>query len=121
LIENCRNIFTIRGISMINQPINRGTNQKGAIIYHYKHYKRNRPYFTKPVKITVAEPINGTYFMIKNLVYNQKQILVLKTERSSNTIILVEAKIKDGELKYLSRLSDEMVSEISKLLVDSAL
>jgi hypothetical protein len=121
LIENCRSIFTIRGTNMINQPINRGTNQKGAIIYHYKHYKRNRPYFTKPVKITVEEPINRTYFMIKNLVYNQKQILVLKTERFSNTIILVEAKFKDGKLKYLSRLSDELVSEISKLLVDSAL
>ncbi|MED3623999.1 hypothetical protein [Neobacillus thermocopriae] len=106
---------------MINQPFNQEKNQKSAIIYHYKHYKRNRPYFTKPVKITVDEPINGTYFMIKNLVYNQKQILVLKNERSSNTIILVEAKFIDGKLKYLSRLSDELVSEISKLLVNSAL
>lgn len=100
---------------MIQQDIMRDQLTCGKI-YNFVEYKQKKPFFQKPVKITVETHPNDTYYLIKNVVYKEKQILALKNEMDPNTIILVEAKIKDGKLKYISMLPEEYLGDISGML-----
>jgi hypothetical protein len=93
--------------------------QNENLFYHLMEYKIPKPFLLKPIKITVGNPLNDTYYMVKNIVYRKKQILALKREEDQNTIILVEAKIADGQLKYLSMLSDEVLNKVSKIVASS--
>lgn len=86
-------------------------------IIDFTKYKDKRPFFQKLVKIQVETPALVTYYIVKNIVYNEMQILALKKEIDANTIFLVEAKIKDGQLKYISRISNECLSEISGMFL----
>lgn len=54
--------------------------------------------------------------MMKNIVYREKQILALKRDGDQNTIILVEAKIEEGKLTYISMLTDDVLSDVRKIL-----
>jgi hypothetical protein len=81
-------------------------------------YKMSKPVFMEPLKINVGDPINGSFYMMKNIVYKEKQILALKREEESKTILLVEAKIVNGQLNYISMLSNDLIIEVSKLLED---
>jgi hypothetical protein len=79
-------------------------------------FKKLRPFFVKPIKITMGYPINDTYYIVKNVVYKGKQILAMKQKKDSNTIILVEAKIKDGKLVHISKISEDVLGDISGML-----
>jgi hypothetical protein len=85
-------------------------------IYHLMDYKIHRPFFLEPLKITIGNPLNETYYMIKNIVYREKQILALKRDEEQNTIILVEAKIEDGKLTYISMLTDDVLMDVSEII-----
>lgn len=84
-------------------------------IYHFLEYKRKKPFFIKPMKITVGDPINDTFYMVENVIYKGKQILALKKEHDRNTIVLVEAKIENGQLIYISKLTEEFLGDISRI------
>lgn len=88
-------------------------------LYDFMEYKKWKPFYRKPIKITIGNTINDTYYMVKNVVYQGIQILALKKEQDSNTIFLVEGKIEDGKLTYISMLSDEFLGDISKMLEES--
>lgn len=79
-------------------------------------HKIPRPFFLEPLKITIGNPLNETYYMMKNIVYREKQILALKRDGDQNTIILVEAKIEEGKLTYISMLTDDVLSDVRKIL-----
>lgn len=81
-------------------------------------FKKKKPFFKNPINITIGNPINSTYHMVKNIVYNEKQILALKTDRDSDTIVLVEAKIENGQLTQISRLPEEFLGNISRMLTE---
>ncbi len=70
----------------------------------------------KPIKITIDVPIRDTFFMVKNVVYKEKQILALKKEQDPNTIVLVEATIENGKLSYVSRIPDEYIYDITRMI-----
>ncbi|WP_042355966.1 hypothetical protein [Bacillus rubiinfantis] len=93
------------------------TNQsvKGKL-YHFMDYKKNKPFFRKPMKITIDDYNIDTYYMIKNFVYRDKQILVMQNDRDPNTIILVEAIIEDGQLSYISMLPESLLNDVRRLL-----
>ncbi|MEH7253886.1 hypothetical protein V7111_17320, partial [Neobacillus niacini] len=73
----------------------------------------------EPIKITVGNPINDTFHMVKNIVYKEKQIFALKREEDQTNIILVEATIECGQLKCISRLSDDVLTEVIKIVESS--
>ncbi|PFP30780.1 hypothetical protein COJ96_02115 [Bacillus sp. AFS073361] len=83
-------------------------------VYDFMEYKKKKPFYLKPIKITT---LNETYHMVKNVVFQGKQILALKTEQDPNTVVLVEAIIEDGHLINLSMLSDECMEDVSRMLV----
>lgn len=85
-------------------------------LYNFMEFKKLRPFFVKPIKITMGYPINDTYYIVKNVVYKGKQILAMKQKKDSNTIILVEAKIKDGKLVHISKISEDVLGDISGML-----
>ncbi|CAH2712894.1 hypothetical protein BACCIP111895_00027 [Neobacillus rhizosphaerae] len=91
-------------------------NRRNGKLYNFMEYKKMKPYFVKPIKITMGNPINDTYYLVKNVVYKGKQILAMKQILDSNTIILVEAKIEDGQLIHISKLSEEFLGDISGML-----
>ncbi|MDQ0199559.1 hypothetical protein [Neobacillus ginsengisoli] len=84
-----------------------------GMLYNFMEFKKKKPFFKNPIKITIGNPLNDTYYMLKNIVYNEKQILALKKEQDSNMIVLVEAKIEDGQLIKISRLPDDFIGGIS--------
>lgn len=93
-----------------------GQTHSNGQIYNFFEYKNTKPYFKYPIKITVSNnTINGTYYLLKNIVYKGRQILALSKEQEPNTIILAEGEIMDGQLQYLLRLSDESINEIKML------
>ncbi|WP_318507742.1 hypothetical protein [Bacillus sp. T3] len=93
-----------------------GQTHNSGQIYNFFEYKNTKPYFKYPIKITVcSNPINDTYYMLKNIVYKGRQILALSKEQEPSTIILAEGEIMDGQLQYLLRLPDESISEIKML------
>jgi hypothetical protein len=87
-------------------------------VYDFMEFKRNKPFFRNPMKIAVGNPLNDSYYMVKNVFYKEKQILALKKEQDSYTIVLVEAKIENGQLTTLSMLSPEFLGEVCILLDD---
>lgn len=101
---------------MLYHRIKKNSNGK---IYDFMEFKNNRPFFTQPFKIQVENPTNETYFMVKNLVYNKKQILALRKEQDPNTIVLVEAGIENGQLMHLLMIPDEYIGDIGKMLEGS--
>lgn len=82
-------------------------------------YKNKKPFFNKPLKITIDNPIKDTYYLVKNVVYKEMQILALKKEQDEKIIVIVEAKIMDGQLKYISMVPDEFLGDISGILAGS--
>jgi hypothetical protein len=92
--------------------------QSECKFYHFMDYQLSKPFFKNPIQITVGDPLNETLFMVKNVVYKEKQILALKRNEELNTVLLVEAKIENGQLNYISMLPDDLVVEISKILED---
>lgn len=94
------------------QKTTKKNNQSLGKLYQFIDYKKRQPFFRKPIKILMGSPINETFYMVENIVYEGKQILALKQENNLNTIVLVEAKIEDGQLKQVSRISNEFLSEI---------
>lgn len=102
---------------MNSQRITKKQSSYGKIIDFAKH-KEKRPFFQNPIKIQVETPTFDTYYMVKNVVYKEKQILVLKKEMDSNTLFLVEAKIIDGQLKNISMLPNEYLGEISGMFTE---
>ncbi|QCJ42391.1 hypothetical protein FAY30_10990 [Bacillus sp. S3] len=91
-------------------------NPKQGKLYHFMEYKKKKPFFQKPIKIMIEDSIKEPYYLLKNVVYKEKQILVLKREKEPDTIILVEAIIKDGQLHYISKLSDKMLRDITSMI-----
>lgn len=91
---------------------------KQGKLYHYMDYKKKRPFFTQPMKITINDHAKHTYYMINNIVYGDKQILALRNEEDPGTIILVEAIIEDGQLIYISMLPEQVLSDVSKMFED---
>jgi nucleoside diphosphate kinase len=85
-------------------------------IYNFMEMKKRKPFYKNPIKLTVGSPINKTFIMLKNVVFMERQILALKQELDSNTIILVEATIKSGQLVHISRLPEEFWGEVSSIL-----
>ena len=105
---------------MRSQRISKNQSSYGKIV-DFKKYKEKKPFFQKPIKIQVETPTFDIYYMVKNVVYKEKQILILKKEMDSNTIFLVEAKIIDGQLKNISMISNEYLGEISGMFTESLL
>lgn len=85
-------------------------------LYNFMEFKKKKPFYKKPIKITIGSPINDTYYMLENVVYKGKQILALKREQDSATIVLVEAKIENGQLIQLLMLPDEFLGDIGRML-----
>jgi hypothetical protein len=79
-------------------------------------YKKKKPFFVKPIKISIGNSINDTYYLVENVVFKGKQILAMKQKQDPNTIILVEAKIEDGQLIHISKISEEFLGDISRIL-----
>jgi ribosomal protein L35AE/L33A len=96
---------------MTSQQVTKYQSSYGKII-DFSKFKDKRPFFQKLIKIQVETPTFDTYYIVKNVVYKEKQILALKKEMCSNTIFLVEAKIIDSQLKYISMLPNECLGEI---------
>ncbi|MEH7107181.1 hypothetical protein [Bacillus sp. JJ1764] len=85
-------------------------------LYYFNEYKKDKPFYKRPMKIRVDDAATNTYFMVKNLVFQNKQILALKTMKDPNTIVLVEAKIEDGQLKHISMIPEPFLQEVSRLV-----
>ena len=85
-------------------------------IYYFKDYHCHKPFFKKNVKITVGITAADTYYLIQNIVYQQKQILALSREEDAHTVYLVEARIQNGQLTHILQLSEEYQSEIVQFL-----
>lgn len=86
-------------------------------LYDFVEYKKKKPFFKNPINIKIGNPINESYFLVKNVVFKEKQILALQREWDTNTVILVEAKIENGQLTYVSMLQDEYFGDVSKMLI----
>jgi hypothetical protein len=102
---------------MMHQPL---VSEKvvNSNLYYFRDYKKKKPFFKSPMKISIDAPYSETYYLVNNIVYNDKQILALKKEQDSLTIFLVEAQIEDGQLASISKLSEQYVEEIANLLKD---
>jgi hypothetical protein len=95
-------------------------NRNRGQLCNFNDYKKNKPFFKNPIKITVGKNHkNDTYYMFKNIVYQGKQILALKQEQDPYTILLAEGKIKDGKLQCLSKLPKESLNDIRTLIEES--
>jgi hypothetical protein len=108
------NVFSERMIYLDFYPTISDTDKQGKI-YNFLEYKNKKPFFLDPINIKVGNPINETYLLVKNVVFKEKQILALRRERDTTTVILVEAKIENGKLTYISKLRDEYFGDVSKM------
>jgi hypothetical protein len=79
-------------------------------------YKKDKAFFTPPMKISVGNPINETYQLIRNFKYKEKQIIAMRKEEDPETIILVEVTIIGGKLKSISMVSDKLLEELTQIL-----
>lgn len=104
---------------MADKPSLYKDNGSSGRIYDFQAYRKRKPFFQKPMKITLGEPINDTYSMVKNIQFNEKQIFAMKSEHDSHTIILVEATLKDGRIHSVSKLSQENIDEIRSIFETS--
>jgi hypothetical protein len=102
---------------MIHQPLIK-EKRLDSNLYHFRDYRNKRPFFKSPMKILIDAPYGDIFYMVNNVVYKDKQILALKKEQESLTIFLVEAKIEDGQLASIIKLSDEYLEEVVTLLED---
>ncbi|NMD69087.1 hypothetical protein HHO41_02215 [Bacillus sp. DNRA2] len=85
-------------------------------LFDFSEFKKNKPFFTKPMSITVGQDSQiETYFLLKNIVYKGKQILALRNEQEPCTILLAEGKIDNGKLQCLIKLPEDSLSEITAL------
>jgi hypothetical protein len=109
-------VFSEREIYLEHFPTMSEAHKKGKI-YNFLEYKNKQPFFLDPINIRVGNPINETYLLVKNVVFKEKQILALQREQDTNTVILVEAKIENGKLTYISKLRDEYFGDVSKMLI----
>jgi hypothetical protein len=87
-------------------------------IFDFMEYKKKKPFFPKPFNLRLGSPINETFHMKKNIVYKEKQILVLTNELNSEEMIFVEAKIENGQLVQVMKLEDEYLEGLSSLFRD---
>ncbi len=101
---------------MIRQPFLLKDKHPNGKIYDFMEFKKKKPFFHEQMNITIGHPINETYILLENLVYKEKQILILKQDHDAKTIILVEAKLHDGQLQYISKLSEESIQDVSRML-----
>jgi len=85
-------------------------------ILDFLEFRKNKPFFMKPMKVTLGYPLNSSYYIVKNVVYMGKQILAMKEELDTNSIVLVEGKIENGQLTCVSMLSEEYMGDISRML-----
>ena len=92
--------------------------RKMGIIYNYIDYKKRAPFFREPKRITLATSPNESYLLVKNIVYKEKQILALKNEQLPDVIFLVEAIIDNGKLISVSKLPDDYINSVSKMMED---
>ncbi|MEH7076572.1 hypothetical protein [Neobacillus drentensis] len=97
-------------------PQARTDEQVDTKILDFLEFKKKKPYFIKPIKVTIGYPINSSYYIVKNIVYMGKQILAMQEENKSDTIVLVEGKIENGQLTCVSMLSEEWVGDVSRML-----
>lgn len=102
---------------MIHQQV--VTTHKTGKLYNFSDYKTKKPIFMNPMKISIAHPIYETFYMVKNVVYREKQILALKKEQDPHTIVLVEGKIENGKLTYVSMIPDEYMGEIARIIEET--
>jgi hypothetical protein len=86
-----------------------------AIVYNFLDYKKNKPFFTKPIVVHVGQPINKTYKIIKNVTYEGKHFLAMNRNEDPRAILLVEATIKDGQLLNISSVPEYIMTDIIKL------
>ena len=114
-LVNLNILFFERKIYMIRQQFSTDEHMNGKL-YNFIEFKKKKPFFLKPIIITVGNPINETFYMLENVVYKDKQILALKQEQDSNTIVLVEANIEDGQLIHISMLPNESLGDISRMI-----
>jgi hypothetical protein len=94
----------------------RKKDQSNHKILDFLEFKSKKPFFIKPIKVTLGYPINSSFYVVKNVVYMGKQILAMKEELETNTIVLVEGKIENGQLTCVSMLSEECLGDVSRLL-----
>lgn len=85
-------------------------------ILDFLEFRKKKPFFMKPVKVTIGSPINSSYYIVKNVVYMGKQILAMKEELDTTSIVLVEGTIENGQLTCISMLSEECLGDVSRLL-----
>ena len=85
-------------------------------IYYFEDYHCQKPFFKQNVKIKVGAAAEDTYYLLKNIVYKQKQILALKRDHENHTVFLVEARIQNGKLTHILQLSEEHQTEIIQYL-----
>jgi hypothetical protein len=85
-------------------------------LHFFMDYKNREPFFKQPIKIRLGTPLNDTYHMVKNVVYHGKQILALKHDQTPDTIVLVEAKIIDGQLIHIAKLPVDLLVDISRIV-----
>ncbi|MEH7307827.1 hypothetical protein [Neobacillus drentensis] len=85
-------------------------------ILDFLEYRKKKPFFMKPVRVTIGYPINCSYYIVKNIVYMGKQILAMKEELNTNSIVLVEGQIENGQLTCVSMLSEECLGDVSRML-----
>lgn len=85
-------------------------------VYHFSEFKRQRPFFNHPIKITMDSPQEDTYYLIKNVVYKEKQILALHKGQDTQQIYLVEAIIEEGQLKQILKIPEENVGDIASFI-----
>lgn len=98
---------------MVRKPLESKNKSITGQIFNFVEFQKKKPFFRKPMKITLGHPINQNYIMVKNILYKEKQILFLKQERDARgTIVLVEAKLKDGKLQSISKLSQESIRDV---------
>ena len=100
---------------MVRNPLVSKKNCSTGQIFDFVEFQKRKPFFRKPMKITLGHPINQTYIIVKNILYKEKQILFLKQEQDAGTIVLVEAKLKDGKLHSISKLSQESIRDVLRL------
>ncbi len=99
---------------MIHQPVVK--ERVNGNLYQFRDYKKKQPFFKSPIKILMDPSFGESYYLVDNLVYREKQILALKKHQESRTIILVEANIENGQLASISKLSDEYLTEVTRLM-----
>ncbi|HJV47277.1 MAG TPA: hypothetical protein VJ824_16285 [Bacillota bacterium] len=94
------------------------SSNKGRV-YDFMEHRKKRPYFTKPVSIHIGDPLNETYQLARNIVYNGKQILGVNKQSEPTVILLVEAIIENGELKNVRMIPNRLMEEVKGVFLQN--